>query len=259
LQSNPPGATITARRPSAGGFDELEKMKANQTSLNRIHLLLAIQSITVVLVSINRLGSFTLGYVAPNQFLRWVDFNNMLPLALISAVGFYLLMQHMQSGSQSRTASGLAVVFVAGVYVLGASYGDHEVTNYLHTRFCAVDTTSDLCRIVIFNDDEFSHWLFFTGFTVVNAVLLFWQVAFPYAGRLSRRDALFLGLNALFIGAGIFANLAFEQIGLDLVVVALLAALSLGLLWRKGAQPLFVYYSLAYVLGLVATGLVKMG
>jgi hypothetical protein len=37
----------------------------------------------VVLVSLNRLGSWADGYVAPNQFLRWVDLNNMV-LALVS-------------------------------------------------------------------------------------------------------------------------------------------------------------------------------
>ena len=34
----------------------------------------------VVLVSLNRLSALTLSYVAPNQFLRWVDLINMLPL-----------------------------------------------------------------------------------------------------------------------------------------------------------------------------------
>lgn len=52
-------------------------------------------------------------------------------------------------------------------------------------------------------------------------------------------------------------RVAFEVIGLDLYIVALLAALALGLLWRRGQQPLFIYYSTAYGLGLVATALYK--
>ena len=59
--------------------------------MKRIHSLLAVQSVVAILVSINRLGTWTLGYVLPNQFLRWVDFNNMLVLPLISLVAFYLL------------------------------------------------------------------------------------------------------------------------------------------------------------------------
>ena len=150
------------------------------------------------------------------------------------------------------------LLFLVGVYLLGASYGDHEVTNYLHTRFCLDDPSSDLCRIVIFNDDEFSHWVFFTGFVLVNAALLFLQTIFSYREAIRGSDIVLLVVNALFLGSGIFANLAFEVIGLDLYVVALLAVISVYLIWRRGRQPLFIYYAAAYTLGLVATLLVKV-
>jgi len=224
--------------------------------MQRIHALLAVQSVVAILVSINRLGTWTLGYVLPNEFLRWVDFNNMLVLPLISLMAFYMLKKTIEYDSplrESRAHFSLNLVFIVGLYFLGASYGDHEVTNYLHTRFCLEDTTSDLCRIVIFNDDEFSHWVFFTGFVMVNAALLFLQNVFPHRQPLTGADIVLLVFNALFLGAGIFANLGFEEIGLDLYVVALLAALSLYLLWKRGRQPLFVYYTAAYLLGLVAS------
>jgi hypothetical protein len=62
-----------------------------------------------------------------------------------------------------------------------------------------------------------------------------------------------LSSNALFLGAGILANLGFEAIGLDLYIVALLALLSAYLLFRRGKQPLFIYYTAAYWLGLIAS------
>jgi len=83
------------------------------------------------------------------------------------------------------------------------------------------------------------------------------QTLFPWRGPITRRDVVLLVLNGLFIGLGVFANLAFEEIGLDLYVVALLAILAVGLLWRYGRQPLLLYYTTAYVFGLVATGLYK--
>ena len=227
--------------------------------LNRLHALLAVQSVVVIFVSINRLSTLTLQYVASNEFLRWVDLNNMLVLPLTSLVAFYLLKKELERNSSAVGGRRLAlnVIFIIGVYLLGASYGDHEVTNYLHARFCADDATSDLCRIVIFNDDEFSHWVFFTGFVLMNAALMLLQVVYLHAGKLGTWDLALLGINGLFIGAGIFANLAFEAIGLDLYVVALLAALALYLLWRRGPQPLVVYYATAYTLGLVATFVYK--
>jgi hypothetical protein len=163
----------------------------------------------------------------------------------------------------SKPALMLNLVFIVGLYLLAASYGDHEVTNYLHHRFCPPgNNASDLCRIVIFNDDEFSHWVFFTAFVLINAAVMLYQVVFPHPDKLGRVDTALLVLNGVFIGAGIFANLAFEVIGLDLYVVALLAALSFYLLWQqrphgRGAQPLFIYYTTAYGLGLAATFLYK--
>ena len=224
--------------------------------MRRIHALLGIQSLVAILVSINRLGTWTLGYVLPNEFLRWVDFNNMLVLPLISVAASYLLKKTIEYDSpqrESRPHIAWNLVFIVGLYLLAASYGDHEVTNYLHQRFCANDTSSDLCRIVIFNDDEFSHWIFFTGFVMVNAAILFIQYLFPQHENVTTTDLTLLGLNALFLGAGIFANLGFETIGLDLYVVALLALLSTYLLWRGGRQPMFVYYTTAYWLGLLGS------
>jgi hypothetical protein len=67
-----------------------------------------------------------------------------------------------------------------------------------------------------------------------------------------------IGARKLFIGAGIFANLAFEEIGLDLHVVAIIAALAVGLLWRRRGQPILRYHAVAYLVGLVATGVAKL-
>lgn len=231
----------------------------SESSIGRIHGLLAVQSLVVILITINRLTSLTTGYVLPNEFLRWVDFNNMLVLPLISVVAFYLLKKRIeQSGTGHRWLMALNVVFIVGIYLLAASYGDHEITNYLHVRFCTDGADSALCRIIIFNDDEFSHWVFFIGFVIINASLLLFQVMFPTPAALSRRDILLLVVNGVFIAAGIFANLAFEAIGLDLYVIMLLAFLALVLWWRYGGQPLVIYYTTAYILGLVATVLYKL-
>ena len=224
--------------------------------MKRIHLLLSVQSLVAILVSVNRLGTWTLGYVLPNEFLRWVDFNNMLVLPLISVVASYLLKKTLEYDSpqrESRPHIAWNLVFIIGLYLLAASYGDHEVTNYLHQRFCESDTTSDLCRIIIFNDDEFSHWVFFIGFVMVNLAILFIQDLFPHREEVAGGNTALLALNALFLGAGVFANLGFEEIGLDLYVVALLALISAYLLWRRGRQPMFVYYTIAYWLGLVGS------
>jgi hypothetical protein len=193
--------------------------------------------------------------VLPNEFLRWVDLNNIL-LALISMIALYLLKKTIEYDSparEGRAHMAWNLVFMVGLFLTATSYGDHEVTNYLHQRFCAADSTSDLCRIVTFNDDEFSHWIFFAGFVMVNAAVLFIQNLFPHREQVSNADLALLSLNALFLGAAVLANLGFEEIGLDLYVVALLAIVSVYLLWRRGRQPMFIYYTVAYWLGLISS------
>jgi hypothetical protein len=240
----------------------LSTAAADRPRLAAVHWLLAAQSVVVVLLTINRLSPLALGYVASNEFLRWVDFNNMLVLPLASLVAFYLLKRRLELSAASPARDGRAhlalnLAFIVGAYLLGASYGDHEVTNYLHARFCAEDTASALCRIIIFNDDDFSHWVFFAGFVLVNTALMLLQVLFPHRAPVTGGDLALLVLNGVFIGAGVFANLAFEVIGLDLYVVALLALIAALLLWRRGPQPLLVYYATAFWLGLVETFLYK--
>ena len=224
--------------------------------MKTLHLLLGVQSLVAILVSINRLGPWTLGYVLPNEFLRWVDFNNMLVLPLISLAALYLLKKTIEYDSPAREGPAHMawnLVFIIGIYLTAASYGDHEVTNYLHQRFCITDIASDLCRIVIFNDDEFSHWVFFAGFVMVNLAILFLQNIFPHRKEILKSDIALLSLNALFLGTGVLANLGFEEVGLDLYVVAVLAIISIILLWKRGKQPMFIYYTVAYWLGLAGS------
>lgn len=223
--------------------------------MKRIHILLGIQSLLAILVSLNRLGTWTIGFVLPNQFLRWVEINNML-VSLVSLIALYLLKKTIEYNSPAREGrSHMAwnLIFIVGVYLTAMSYGDHEVTNYLHARFCLNDPNTDICRIIIFNDDQFSHWIFFTGFILVNVAILFLQNLFPYEGNISRGDVSLLLLNSLFLGAGVLANLGFEEIGLDLYVVAIVALVSAYLLWQRGKQPMFIYYTAAYWLGLLTS------
>ncbi|HEY7273255.1 MAG TPA: hypothetical protein VH502_11015 [Actinoplanes sp.] len=220
-----------------------------------LHVLLSVQSLLIVLVSVNRLSALTTGYVASNQFLRWVDLNNML-LGLLAVLVYYLIVRYLERRS-GRSSGALGVAFVVGAYLYAASYGSHEVTNYLHVRFCP-DTASDLCRIVAYNDDQFSHLLFFAGFIMLNVVVMLTQVTSPDAGRPTVTDTLLVVVNALFVAAGVVANLAFEEIGLDLYVVAAVAVFAVVLLWRQPHRLILRYYTVAFVLGLLVTGVLKV-
>ena len=196
--------------------------------------------------------------MAPNQFLRWVDLNNMV-LGLLAVLVYHFLVRYLdrRSASLSRTARGvLGVAFVVGAYLYAAGYGSHEVTNYIHVRFCP-DTAGDLCRIIAFNDDQFSHLLFFAGFILLNVVVMLTQAISPDPGRPRVADTVLVIVNALFVAAGVVANLAFEEIGMDLFVVAAVAVFAVVLLLRQPRQLILRYYAVAFTLGLAITLVIK--
>jgi hypothetical protein len=235
-------------------------------SVRRLHILLGVQSAIVALVSVNRLSDATRRFVAANEYLRWVDLVNLL-LALASLVTAYLLIRHLADDSphSATRRDGLAhralsLVFFVGVCLYAGSYGDHEVTNYLHDRFCVGTSDADgsLCRIIAYHDDEFSHYLFFAGFTIITVAIMLTQALFPRDGRPSRGDTALVALNALIIAAGIVANLGFEKIGLDLYVVAAVAVLSVYLLVRQPRQLILRYYAIAYILGTAGAGVAQL-
>jgi hypothetical protein len=247
---NHPGLVGARSRPSS------------DPSLRITHLLLSVQSAVVVLVSVNRLTTLGEAYVLPNEFLRWLDLVNLL-LALASVLAFYLLQRHLATGTPTDGATrwgsaALGLAFVLGVYLIAASYGDHETTNYLHGRFCPPEDTGRLCEIIRYHDDGFSHLLFFAGFTTINLVIMLTQARHPTRRPLTTPDVAALAGSAVFIAAGVTANLAFEAIGYDLYVVAAVAVAATGLLVRRRGQPILIYYTLAYVLALALTAALKL-
>jgi hypothetical protein len=216
--------------------------------MNRLHLLLGAQSLILVAASVNRLWDGTDVEVLPHGALRLVDVLNLLVIAPAGLLVFHLLLEHLSNDSRLRLG------FLAAAYLFAASYGMHEAADYLNARFCPGD--AELCAIVGYQDDELSHLLFFAGFTGIAAVLLAAQatVATP-AGR---GDRALIRANASLVAAAIVANLSFEEIGLDLIVVAAVAAGAMVLWLRLGPRPLILYFGSSYTAGLVITAALTM-
>lgn len=234
--------------------------------MKRVHFLLTGLSVSIFLLSVNRLTSFTLGYLQPFEFLRWVDFNAMLPIPLITVILYFLLLREVTLNSKFLQTSlhvFLMALFITGVYLFGASSGSHEVTNYLNTRFCDEGKThSEICNIISYNDDEFSHIIYYLGFVVMSIVILVSEDKSPRKNGMTNSDKALVAANGLFIGLGIFANLAFEEIGIDLYFFGLVMLLSFYLLYKNFKNysrfPVIYYSSIAYGLGVLATVAAKL-
>lgn len=236
--------------------------------VRRLHWLLTGQSLVVILLSINRLSPIALGYALPGEALRWVDLNNMLVWPLASVALSYGTLRWIETGRAPVVWHGL--LLLGSIYLLGAGYGDHEVTNYLHARFCGESPPASaggpslparVCEIIAYHDDDFSHLVFFAGFIGINLALMLAQASHPRPSPLPRRDVIFLAANALVIALAVFANLAFEATGLDLPVIILVALLALWL-WRRAhrqgaAVPVVLYSLMAYGSSSVAVTIAK--
>jgi hypothetical protein len=83
------------------------------------------------------------------------------------------------------------------------------------------------------------------------------QAVSPDRGRPGIVDNVGVLVNGLFVAVGVVANLAFEEIGLDLYVVAVVAVFAVVLVWRQPGQLIHRYYSVAFVLGLAVTLMIK--
>lgn len=234
--------------------------------MKRIHSILTGLSLTIIALSINRLTDLTQTHLQPYDYLRWLDFNAMLPIPLVSIILYYLLKREIvydHSFLKTTQYTILSIVLISGIYLFGAGSGDHELTNYLNFRFCQSGTVqSPICNIIRYNDDVFSHYIYYVGFILMNVSLMLIEYKLPRKSKVSNRDLFFLSLNGLCIALGVFANLAFEEIGIDLLVFASVMVLSLLLLFYRGNRtrnlPVTYYFAFSYTVGVFSTGLYKL-
>ena len=98
---------------------EAEDPSRERDWVGRLHLLLAAQSLVLVLASVNRLWSATDAYVLPDDALRLVDLLNLLVLAPASVLVFYLLLEHLLPHASQRARRAVRVAFVAAVPLCG--------------------------------------------------------------------------------------------------------------------------------------------
>ena len=189
----------------------------------------------------------------------------MLPIPLMAIILYFLLRQQIVYESLFKKSAlfiMLNILLITGIYFFAAGSGIHEVTNYLHFRFCEKQIINKtLCSIVVYNDDQFSHYVYYLGFVLMNIALMFLEYKMPRKKAVVTKDLLLIIPNSLFIALGIFDNLAFEKIGIDLWVFTSVMALAIYLLFfakRKFSQlPITFYFGAAYTLGVLSTFIYK--
>lgn len=217
----------------------------------RLMWLMSGQSLFLVAMSINRLTGISEGYVYPNEFLRWKEFYHLfLPIiSMLLTVGMWRCLISVRQ----RSHWSLEGVFFGSIYLCGVAYGLHELANYLGMRFRGSGIDDPLIREIIrFNDDDFSHWVFFAAFAGMNLPLAIWQRINPFEVGIGPVTWIGVLLNALFISGAIFFNLTRGEIGYDLWVVSGVALSALLLQIRQSPQLMLIYQIVGLGGGLLA-------
>jgi len=231
--------------------------------MRKISNLVSLLSVSILLLTLNRKTNITQGLLQPFEFLRWQDFHAMITIPLLITVVYTLLFVQItlrQSKIHNKFAYFLTS-FAIGLFLYGVSSGNHEVTNYLHHRFCILDETK-ICQIISFNDDNFSHLVFYISSVILTVTLLLYESSQPERKALSKTQHWIILVNAILIGFGIFINLAFENLGVDPYAFGLLSFVSIILVWQKRKDLLFypvIYYcALGYGGGTISSILYKL-
>lgn len=222
---------------------------------------LVLLSVNIIILSLNRLTGLTQLHLQPFEFLRLLDFNAMLPIPLMAVLLYYLIKSEITGDHPFRKTAlyvFLSILFIAGIYLFAAGSGTHEVTNYLHFRFCTTgQSDSAFCNIIKYNDDAFSHYVYYAGFILMNIALMLIEAKMPRKKPVSGKDLLFISVNSLFIGLGIFANLAFEEIGIDMYIFTFVMLFAIYLLYpfriKLKKLPIVFYFASSYSLGVIST------
>ncbi len=236
--------------------------------MKKFHLYLTGLLVSLLLLSLNRLTPFTQGYLQPHEYLRWLDFNAMLPVSILYLIFFWLIKEdvvaHGESDSKKANALfAINFIIVIAIYIYGASSGVHEPMNYLNHRFCSDGQIhSTICDIINQNDEGIGHILYYLAAIVLSISVATIEYLYPRKNSANSRDLIYITLNGLLIALGIFANLARDTAPIPMTSFSIIAIVTLFLLslrrWNIQRLPITFYLALSYTVGVVATVAYKL-
>src|SRR5438067_7579733 len=137
--------------------------------MKRLHILFSLNSLAVVLVSIERFSFTTRVLLQPYQFLRLHEALQIGVLILATVlIPFFLLREVTGNFSllakDKRRGMVLGSVFLAGIYFYASGNAFHELASFLFNQYCDVTSVSGpLCASLFFNDYYTGNVLYFIG------------------------------------------------------------------------------------------------
>ncbi|MBI4137386.1 hypothetical protein HY469_04965, partial [Candidatus Roizmanbacteria bacterium] len=183
-----------------------------------------------------------------------------------SVVLYFFLKKNVEENGKLLNKNKIVLatlLFIIGVYLFGAGSGLHEAMDYLNARFCnRGEITNALCNIISYNDDTFSHIVYYIGFILLTISLVITEYFSPRKNPISLKDIRLISANALFIALFIFLNLAFEPTLMDMIVFGSMTVFTASVLQfgRHSYKnlPITLYFAISYGVGVISSLVYKV-
>jgi len=231
-----------------------------------LHILFSLNSLVVVLVSIERFSFTTHVLLQPYQFLRLHEAIQIAVLILATTIIPFFLLKAVTGNfsllaEDKRRRVFLATVFIAGLYFYASGNAFHELASSLFNQYCDVSHISgNLCEGLFFNDYYTGNILYFVGAFLFTLALILLEVSQPRI-LMTKRDMWLLVPNALIYALAIVAYAGFDRVlvGLAYSLVTGLVVVGILVKYRKEVRylPVTSYTALTYVIGTLIACLVR--
>ncbi|GAC1586589.1 MAG: hypothetical protein NVS4B1_29740 [Ktedonobacteraceae bacterium] len=234
--------------------------------MRRFHILFSLNSLVVVLVSIERLSFTTHILLQPYQFLRLHEAVQITVLILATAIIPFFLLKEVTSNfsllTKGRKSSlFLGVLFLAGIYFYASGNAFHELASFMLNQYCPASVLSaPLCQGLFLNDYYTGNVLYFVGAFLFTLALILLEVA-QLPLEMTRRDLWLLLPNCLIYALAIVAYAGFDRVLVGLVysLCTTVVVVAILIINRKEVRhlPFTNYTALTYLLGTLVACLVR--
>jgi len=234
--------------------------------MKRLHILFSLNSLVVVLVSIERFSFTTHILLQPYQFLRLHEALQIVVLILATVIIPFFLFQEVTSDfslltKNKRRGMLLGSVFITGIYFYASGNAFHELASFLFNQYCDVTNVSgQLCGSLFFNDYYTGNVLYFIGAFLFTLALILLEIVQPHV-LMTKRDMWLLVPNGLIYALAIVAYAGFDRVLVGLVysLVTTLVVVVIILIYRKELRslPITSYTALTYIVGTLVACLVR--
>ena len=230
-------------------------MTERKSSEKIISLHLVALSIVLILGGINRLAPWFRSPFLGCEFFLVRDVISIFGITPLIALILWNLNYILQPANRIAQA-----IFLFFIVIFSVSMGAHDVTNTLGMARDIVPLK--VFMTMDFVDNKLTHDTFFASFAGMTVVLLIGQVGNPLEKPMSVSSLVFALASAAMVGLVIFANMAFEKTGVDIIVGLSIQVIGI-LLWLKKRKsilclPIVMFFLVSFSLGFIGASLFKL-